>query len=333
MLDFTPALTKKSFIKHLVAIMMCGFSFLSHADENGSGFWLPGQYASGAALPPSPGFALTTLYYGYRGTSNVTVQGMNKNISATAQDFLLQPSYAFETKILGATPSVGLGFGPGNAFTGLSYMYGPMPVYSGNQSTNGMSDLYPVVNLYWSDKDKYHFMAYVTGNIPTGTYNKNNLANIGMGHAAVDAGGAYTYTNRDTMWEASATAGITNNFTNTNTNYKSGIDSHLDWDISKGITRALSVGVAGYVYYQLTGDGGSGDYVGANKSRVLGIGPEIGYLVTPGGGDIPMTYLNIRGYKESWAQNRTQGTSIFAVLTFRWGDNGTHLFHPQNLLK
>lgn len=308
---------------------------LSYADENGSGFWLTGQYASGAALPPSPGFGITTMYYNYKGTQNSTVPAgganLKSNISATTTALLLQPSYTFDTKFLGAVPSVGVGFGPGNAFTGLTYSAGAEQVFSGNQTTNGMTDLYPIVNLYWSDSDKNHYMTYLTGNIPVGTYNSNNLANLGLGHAAVDAGGAYTYTNRETQWEGSAVLGFTNNFKNYATNYKSGIDSHLDFAISKGITRELSAGIAGYVYYQLTADGGSGDTIGPYKGRVLGLGPEVGYLFSLGGNGTPMTYLNIRGYKESWVENRTGGYAMFAVLTLRWGENNISKFSRNNL--
>ena len=36
----------------------------ARADEGGTGFWVPGQYASLAALSPSPGWSITTtLYY------------------------------------------------------------------------------------------------------------------------------------------------------------------------------------------------------------------------------------------------------------------------------
>lgn len=36
-------------------------------------------------------------------------------------------------------------------------------------------------------------MVYVTGNIPIGDYDPNRLANLGLGHSAVDIGGGYTY--------------------------------------------------------------------------------------------------------------------------------------------
>ena len=303
------------------------------ADENGVGFWLPGQYASGAALPPSPGFGLNTIAYQYRGKQNTTTGGVNQATSATAQDLLLQPTYTFEQKILGATPSIGVTIGPGNAFTSVNATYGGTSVFQGSQTTHGMSDIYPVAQLYWSDRDRNHYMAYVMGGIPQGTYNSNNLANIGIGHGAIDVGGAYTYTNRKTYWEASATAGVTNNFMNNVTQYKSGVDSHLDWAISKGLSRELSVGIAGYVYYQLTADTGSGNTVGANKSSVVGVGPEVGYLFTRGDAQMPMTYLNVRAYKEYMAQNRVQGNAVFAVLTLRWGQNNIHTFTPEKPVK
>ena len=41
-------------------------------------------------------------------------------------------------------------------------------------------------------------MTYMTGNIPVGAYDRARLSNIGIGHGAVDAGGAYTYLNEQT---------------------------------------------------------------------------------------------------------------------------------------
>ena len=36
---------------------------ITHADENGISFWLPGQYGSFAATPVTPGWTWTTVYY------------------------------------------------------------------------------------------------------------------------------------------------------------------------------------------------------------------------------------------------------------------------------
>jgi hypothetical protein len=44
-------------------------------------------------------------------------------------------------------------------------------------------------------------MTYVTGDIPVGAYDSTRLANIGIGHGAIDGGGGYTYFNPQTGHE------------------------------------------------------------------------------------------------------------------------------------
>jgi hypothetical protein len=73
----------------------------------------------------------------------------------------------------------------------------------------------------------------------------------------------------------------------------------------------------GYVYYQLSSDSGSGDQVGSFKSRVTGIGPEVGYSFTVGG---QQWYANLRGYWEFWAQNGSRDRPVFATLSIPLGD-------------
>ena len=55
-------------------------------------------------------------------------------------------------------------------------------------------------------------MTYATGNIPIGAYDPNRLANLGIGHAAIDGGAGYTYFNPQTGHEFSAVGGLTYNF-------------------------------------------------------------------------------------------------------------------------
>lgn len=71
----------------------------------------------------------------------------------------------------------------------------------------------------------------------------------------------------------------------------------------------------GYGYYQLTGDSGSGDDVGDNRSRIAAIGPQIGYQHNWKTGSL---YLNLRGYQEFWGKNRNQGQSVFLVSVYSW---------------
>ena len=162
-----------------------------------------------------------------------------------------------------------------------------------SDSTWGGSDLYPTAELFWNKGGVNNFMAYLTGDIPVGSYNPDRLANLGIGHGAIDGGGAYTYLNVKTGTEFSATLGFTGNFTNPSTNYTNGINSHLDLAASQFLNQQLFVGVVGYVYQQLTPDRGQLAILGSNKSRTRGIGPQIGYNFKVGGRPIS---ANLRAY-------------------------------------
>jgi hypothetical protein len=71
------------------------------------------------------------------------------------------------------------------------------------------------------------------------------------------------------------------------------------------------VGVVGYAYQQVTDDFGQSPILGGFRSRVFGIGPQIGYLFPVG--DM-QGYLNLKGYGEFEAANRPSGWNTW--LTF-----------------
>jgi hypothetical protein len=57
----------------------------ARADEGGASFWLPGQYASLAAVPPSPGWSLSTDAYFYSGKASVS------EIFSTGETIFVKP--------------------------------------------------------------------------------------------------------------------------------------------------------------------------------------------------------------------------------------------------
>jgi hypothetical protein len=77
-------------------------------------------------------------------------------------------------------------------------------------------------------------------------------------------------------------------------------------------------GLAGYVYYQLTGDSGSG-----NKLRTVQIQ---GCIDRPEGELHSFTIAgkewsaNLRGYYEFWAQNRLEGYAVIVTLSIPLGN-------------
>src|SRR5262249_14287943 len=103
-------------------------------------------------------------------------------------------------------------------------------------------------------------------------YDSARLANLGIGHGAIDAGVGYTYFDQKTGHEFSAVTGLTYNLPNQSTNYQNGVDWHLDWAASQFLSNQLSVGVVGYVYKEIGCDSGSGDRVGSSNRKFLALG-------------------------------------------------------------
>ena len=93
-----------------------------------------------------------------------------------------------------------------------------------SDSITSFGDLYPMISMKWHD-GVHNWMAYVTGDIPVGAYDSGRLANIGIGHGAIDGGGGYTYLNPMTGHEFSAVGGFTYNFKNPDTQVQSGSTS------------------------------------------------------------------------------------------------------------
>jgi hypothetical protein len=219
------------------------------------------------------------------------------------------PTYTPDTKILGARPSFSLAFLPAFSTASATGQLGPVSA-SRSDSTAGFGDLYPTAQLYWS-AGVNNWMTYITGDIPVGVYNSASLANIGIGHGAVDIGGAYTYLNPQTGWEFSATLGFTFNLENQSTNYTNGTDAHLDLGTAKFLSQQFFVGAVGYVYHQLTPDSGQLPIQGSFESRVAALGPQIGYNIDVGG--VPV-YTNLRTYFEFDEKARLGGESAFLTV-------------------
>ena len=306
-------------------LLLISFSFFSSqsvlADEGGVPFWMSGQYASMAAVPMATGWSLVAMPYVYSGNADKSKSfqhgtSINAGLSARESLVLMQLGYVAEEKILGGQPYLGVGWGPGtNTTTASVSVVNPSTQLNRSNTSNGSTDIYPLASLTWNQGNN-NFKTYVTGDIPVGTYSPTSLAAIGIGHAAMDAGGGYTYLNNTTGLEFSGVLGATYNWMNTQTNYKNGIDSHLDWSVSQFVSQNWQVGIAGYGYYQLTADSGSGDRVGAFKSRIAAVGPQIGYLFNLGKNQ---AYINLRAYKEFWAQNRVEGYATIATISIPLG--------------
>ncbi|MEK9278553.1 MULTISPECIES: transporter [unclassified Bradyrhizobium] len=311
----------------------------ARADEDGISFWIPGFFGSLAAVPQqAPGWSVTSVYYHTsvsaggdvarareitigRIPANLSVNA-SANVNANVNLGLLAGTYTFETPVLGGQASASLLTAYGSNSTSLAgSLTGALTLPGGgtipfsrfdsiDSSLIAFGDLVPQFALRWN-AGVNNYMTYITADLPVGAYQSTRLANLGLGHWAIDAGGGYTYFDPKTGHEASAVLGFTYNFVNPSTQYQSGVDMHLDWGASQFLTKQWQVGLVGYLYQQLGCDSGSGDRVGCFRSRVAGVGPQVGYIFPVG--DM-QGYLNLKAYGEFANENRPAGWNVW--LTF-----------------
>lgn len=311
----------------LVLIALCIFASSADrakADAGGVGFWLPGLFGSLAAAPTVPGWAYSTIYLHLQanagaaqnfvtsgGARGSVVTGVSAHGDALAQGI----TYTSPLSVLGGQAAFTVLAAPGNVGVGIgATLTGPRGnSISGNTIDNRttLSDVFYQGTLKWN-QGVHNEMVYITGNIPSGTYDLNRLANLNLGFVAYDAGAGYTYFDPKTGHEFSVVGGLTYSLMNPDLQYQNGVDFHLDWAASQFVSKNVHIGLAGYFFQQLTGDSGPGAKLGAFKGRTVGIGPQIGFI-------IPISkeyqgYLNLRGYRDLDVENRAKTWTTFVTF-------------------
>jgi hypothetical protein len=304
--------------------MLLCWGAVARADQGGVSFWVPGIHASMAAVPPDPGFSMPSTFYFYSGKAessrNFAIGGLIVT-GVEVKDFegvFLAPTWVPEEPVAGGRLALSMMGVVANNEVSANINFDRIPVsISRTDDTFGIGDLYPQASLSWN-AGVNNYKLYTTDDIPVGDYDPSRLANIGIGHGAIDWGGAYTYFDPKTGHELSATLGFTYNFPNTHSDdYQNGIDMHLDWGASQWLSKTTMIGVAGYLYDQLTDDTFPTDtplgqlrerLLDGFRSKVAAVGPQFAHIFEVGG--VPI-YTTVRGYHEFWAENRLKGNDIF----------------------
>jgi hypothetical protein len=310
---------KSAFAAALAAAPWC-----ASADEGGVSFWLPGQFSSFAATPGEPGWSLPMIYYHTTAdeSGGVTTQrGGRITAGADARADLLFafPTYVFEKPVWGGQVSLSAGAAVAHMIVSvqatLAGLGGATLSGAEKDTLTGVSDVVALGTLKWN-RGVHNTMAYAMSSLPAGSYETGRLANLGLNHWSLDAGGGYTYLDTKKEHELSAVLGFTYNFENHDTDYKNGVDAHLDWAASQFLSERTQVGLVGYFYQQVTGDSGAGARLGDYKSRVAGIGPQAGYFFKVGD---RKWYANLKGYHEFNARNRPEGWNVWLTLAIPLG--------------
>ncbi|WP_080962655.1 transporter [Chromobacterium subtsugae] len=315
----TPSLAKLPLMNACLAAACLLAAAHARADEGGMSYWQPGQIGTFAAVQNDPGLSWSFSAYHAEADTSKTRKSLRgrttSTLLSTPSDLLfVSPTYTFATPVAGAQAAVSL--------TGL---YGRTEVYteantttargkprsqSSDDARDGFGDLYPMATLKWN-RGNHNYLAYAALGVPVGTYNVDRDANLGSNHWSYDAGGGYTYLNTQTGTEFSAVLGLTLNQTNPDTQYRNGNDAHLDVSLSQFLNEDFHIGLVGYAYHQLSNDTAPGIGRKDLKSRVAGLGPQLGYFFPVGK---KKWYANLKTYDEFDAKNRTAGWNAWLTL-------------------
>jgi hypothetical protein len=87
---------------------------------------------------------------------------------------------------------------------------------------------------------------------------------------------------------------------------------HFDWGALQFLTKQFQAGLVGYVYQEVGCDSGSGDRVGCFRSRVVGVGPQLGFIIPLS--TTTQAYLNLKSYWEFANQSRPDGWNAWVTF-------------------
>lgn len=180
-----------------------------------------------------------------------------------------------------------------------------------SQTRAGLGDLSIGAGIGWHFSEKLHALGALDITIPTGRYDRNDLANPGANHWAISPKLGFTYLQKEGInWDLRNT--LVFNTRNRSTGYLSGVEWYADYTLGWGFGNGLVAGIAGYVYQQLTNDKMAGTEIAASKGRAMAIGPSLRYMASNG------LMLSAKLEHEFNVRNRADGRSFWirAVYAF-----------------
>lgn len=292
-------------IKSLCTLfLMLSVLFLSGqqvlATEGGGGAYPNGaeDFMSGAVPPPGTYFVNYFDYYSADkladNSGNKLIPGFKLNVTADVLRFI----HVTDKQILGGNWAMHLL---------LPIVNIDVTVPGASKSKTGLGDiiLSPFV-LAWHSKN-WHAVTGLEFFIPTGSYDKKDLANTGRNYWTFEPVVAGTYVT-DSGYEVSGKFMYDINTKNSDTDYLSGHEFHVDYALGKKIDK-FTLGAAGYYYQQVTDDESKGVAVKNNSGSVVAIGPSLKY-------DYKRMSFSLKYLFETAACNRPQGDNLWFKFSY-----------------
>jgi len=285
-------------------ILIAWLSFCSinntYATEGGGGAYGNGGDGFSAGMLPPPGtyFLNYVAYYGARSfkdrNGNDTIPDFKIDAACDALRLLHMTQYQLLKGTWGMQLIV--------PFVNID-----LTMLGKSQSKSGLGDI--VVDPFiWAFHSKnFHYGVAMDITVPTGSYDKNDMANIGRNNWIFEPIIGFTYLT-DSGYEGSLKLMYDFNTKNTDTSYLSGQEFHIDYTVAKKIN-AFTFGMGGYYYKQITSDEFRGLSVGTdgNRGQLFGIGPQVKY-------DYQKVSFALKYQHENYAENKPEGNKIWFYL-------------------
>ena len=289
----------------------------SWATENGFGRYIPGVFAGPASeiVPPVPGFYWqhSTFYYTASAQKSLKIP-MGRNVTTKLETEFFSTSFS-GVWVPDWTPAENF-----NVALGLTLpvqvlrVKGSVGRFSETDHSSGLGDIVITPAIGWHSGPHLASLN-LSIYLPTGPYDSNALANIGMNYWTFSPSLAYTYINPEAHVDFSFVGGVDINTRNNSTNYRSGAMAHADATLLRTFDNGLGVGVFGGMLYQVSDDQGPlAEELGGFKGRSFAIGPMIKYTGKTQH-DVTATF---NWAPEFGVKNRLEGNAWYLNLTARF---------------
>jgi hypothetical protein len=319
----TAAQQRAGFAALAIAALFC--AGVSHAEEGGSGHYLPGSMSSFMdGVAPKETFLARANIISYKSSvgpavklpiAGQTTLGAEADLFAAGLSLFWRPpveigegwSYAMSATL----PMLSLGV------TATAEAKGVGISRSSDVTAMGDMVLMPLMLNYTVDPDiniNFRIGAYA----PTGSYEVGRLANTGKNYWSIEPTLGFMYFGQKNGREVSLFVGTTFNQENKATQYKSGTQFHLDGTLAQHFPLwggLAGAGLSGYYYKQITDDSGAGATLGAFRAKTVGYGPVVSFITKAGGHDL---LIEGKWLHEATVQNRLKGDILWLKVAMKF---------------
>ena len=177
------------------------------------------------------------------------------------------------------------------------------------QSQSGVGDITTGPGLGYHHSANLHSLVGLDFYLPTGKYDRNDLANIGRNYYAVEPLYILSYIDPK-GFNGDLKFGYLFNARNKDTDYRSGQEFHVDYAAGWGLGNGWTVGAGGYYYQQVSSDRQAGTTLANSKGKAFAIGPALKYDSGKG------WFATLKWQKEVLTENRAQGNAVWLKAVF-----------------